>query len=50
MTFRIKPEYDRKGRVSVSAGSGATIIRPPTDKELGFSPLFFRPRFFMIEH
>ena len=33
MTFRMKPEYDRKGRASASAGSGATIIRLPTDKE-----------------
>ena len=27
------PECDRKGRASASAGSGATIIRLPTDKE-----------------
>ena len=29
----MKPEYDRKGRASASAGSGVTIIRLPTDKE-----------------
>ena len=39
MTFRMKPEYDRKGRVSASAGSGATIIRLVNDKELGFTCL-----------
>ena len=42
MTFRMKPEYDRKGRVSASAGSGmsgATIIRLPTDTKLGFTCL-----------
>ena len=33
MTFQKKPEYDRKGRASASAGSGATVIRLPTDKE-----------------
>ena len=33
MTFRMKPEYDRKGSASASAGSVATIIvRLPTDK------------------
>ena len=37
MTFRMMPKYDRKGRASAGAGSGATIIRPPTDKELGFT-------------
>ena len=37
MTFRMRPEYDRKG--SASTGSGETIIRPPTDKELGFTCL-----------
>ena len=34
MTFRIMPEYDRKGRASAGAGSQATVIRLPTDKEL----------------
>ena len=33
------PEYNRKGRASAGAGSGATLIRPPTDKELGFTCL-----------
>ena len=33
------PEYDRKGRASAGAGSRATIIGPPTDKELGFTCL-----------
>ena len=33
MTFRIKPEYDRRGRASARTGSRATIIRLPTDKE-----------------
>ena len=28
MTFQMKPEYDKKGRPSASAGSGATIITP----------------------
>ena len=39
MTFQIMPECDRKGRASAGAGSGATIIRPQTDKELGFTCL-----------
>ena len=53
MTFRMKLEYDRTGRVSAHAGSGATIIRLPTDKErlhlseaqvgpLGHTPLFLK--------
>ena len=39
MTFWIMQEYDRKGRASAGAGSGPTITRPPTDKELGFTCL-----------
>ena len=39
MAFQIMPEYDRKGRASAGAGSRATIIRLPTDKELGFTRL-----------
>ena len=35
----MKPEYDRKGRASASAGSRATIIRLPTDKEKNSSVL-----------
>ena len=33
MTCWMKQEYDRKGRTSASAGSGATIIKLPTDKK-----------------
>ena len=33
MTFWIMPEFDRQGRASARTGSGATIIRLPTDKE-----------------
>ena len=36
------PEYDRKERASAGAGSRVTIIRPPTDKELGFTYLTSR--------
>ena len=39
MTFWIMPEYDRKERVSAGVGSGATKIRLPTDKEIGFTCL-----------
>ena len=34
MIFRIMPEFDRQGRASARTGSGGTIIRFPTDKEM----------------
>ena len=45
MTFRMKPEYNRKGRASASAGSGATDKEKLHLSEVGPSghtPLFLK--------